>query len=97
MTTTIDGIRYHGQPIYQDWNEAKTKVSWSSRTITLHKDGSWSIKSKIELKTITIDRRYSTKSIVAKIRKARMELIQLKGVKRCPVGTGIYSTKIGFK
>jgi len=80
MKKILSGITFKGQPLYEEWNEDKTQIRWSSRSITTRKDGSWRVTDYPLLKTIKVDRRRTVDVILAQVKTARMSLINLVGV-----------------
>ncbi len=76
----MQGIRWHGQPVYRMWLNGKTRLRFFSREITELRDGSWKLKRYVTLHEIKIDQRHAIERIVKEKRQAELDVLRLPGV-----------------
>jgi len=81
MKKVISGLRYKGEPVYEEWSADRTSVEWSSRETKKSDDGSWKLLRSVPLHSVKVDRRYGSRRVCAWIEAGRQAVLRMKGIK----------------
>ena len=76
MRKTLVDITYRGQPVYEEWNEAKTELRWYSREVTGDYPKNWRFAGWLPLGEFKVKAGITR----AQIAQARARLLRKKGV-----------------
>jgi hypothetical protein len=80
MRTVLVGVFYKGEPVYRQWDEGKTEVSFFSRETKNCVSGGWKFVRWIPLKTIKLSTKWDHVERMRKIYEAQSKLMDVEGV-----------------
>lgn len=81
MTKTITGVLFNGQPLFEEWSEDKRTLRWFSREVEGDYPKSWKVKRYVPLGEFKADHRTRPDTLLERIRQARINLLDLPGMK----------------
>jgi hypothetical protein len=80
MKKVITGVLFRGQPLYEEWNEARNVVAWSSRVVEGDYPTKWRLKHYVALAEVRVDNRLHLDTRLAAVSRAQLNLVRLPGM-----------------